>query len=70
MLAQPAHFQSHRRRAQRLLSPHASVSCLQLIEVQDTLRHPANPPHGGPDADVVAQARGPIRKMRKVGGGF
>lgn len=39
---------------------------LQLVEVQDTLRHPANPAHGGPDADVVAEARGPIRKMRQV----
>lgn len=39
---------------------------LQLVEVQDTLRHPANPAHGGPDADVVVEARGPIRKMRQV----
>lgn len=39
---------------------------LVLVEVQDTLRHPANPAHGGGDADVVAEARGPIRKMRQV----
>lgn len=39
---------------------------LVQIEVQDTLRHPANPAHGGRDADVVAEARGPIRKMRQV----
>ncbi|PRW57358.1 amino acid permease 3-like [Chlorella sorokiniana] len=39
---------------------------LILIEVQDTLRHPANSAHGGLDADVVAEARGPIRKMRKA----